>query len=96
MVNRPSSREYVACILAGLTMALGCMAILVAVVFIAPRAAPSLWLGVPVGTIAGMVIIHRRFPADTYIIGLAFVPIVGTVLGFVAFQVYWSVLRNVL
>ena len=78
------------------TMALGCMAILVAVVLMAPRAAPSLWLGVPVGTILGMVVIHRRFPADTYVIGLAFVPIVVVLLGFAAFQVYWSVLGNVL
>ena len=58
--------------------------------------APALWLGVPVGTIAGMVVIHRRFAADAYIIGLAFVPIVGTLLSFAAFQVYWSVLGDVL
>ena len=77
-------------------MALGCMAIFIAIVFIAPRAAPALWLGVPVGTIAGMRIIHRRFPAESYIIGLAFVPIVGTLLGLAAFQVYWSVLGDVL
>ena len=67
-----------------------------AVVFIAPRAAPVLWLGAPVGTIAGMLVIHRRFPAETYLIGLAFVPIVGTLLSFAAFQVYWSVLGDVL
>lgn len=77
-------------------MALGCMAIFIAIVFIAPRAAPVLWLGVPIGTFAGMLVIHRRFPAETYIIGLAFVPIVGVLLSFAAFQVYWSVLDNVL
>lgn len=96
MADRPSAWEYVAGILAALTMALASMAIFVAVVFIAPRAAPSLWLGVPVGTIIGMLVIHRRFPADTYVIGLAFVPIVVMLLGFAAFQVYWSVLGNVL
>ena len=96
MANRPSARDYVAGILVGLTMAIGCMAVFVAIVLIAPRAAPVLWLGVPVGTIAGMVVIHRRFAADTYVIGLAFVPIVGTLLSLAAFQVYWSVVGDVL
>ena len=96
MLKRPSARDYAAGILAALTMAFGSMAIFIAVVFIAPGAAPALWLGVPVGTIAGMLVIHRRFPADTYMIGLAFVPIVFMFLGFAAFQVYWSVLGNVL
>ena len=94
MAHHPTIRDYLAGILAGLTMAIGCMAIFVAVVFIAPAAAPALWLGVPVGTIAGMLVIHRRFPADTYVIGIAFVPVVATLLGFAAFQVYWSVLGD--
>jgi hypothetical protein len=96
MANHPPARDYVTGILAALTMALGCMAIFIAIVFIAPRAAPALWLGVPAGTIAGMLVIHRRFPAESYIIGLAFVPIVCTLLSFAAFQVYWSVLGDVL
>jgi hypothetical protein len=94
MANHPTVRDYVAGILAALTMAIGCMAIFIAVVFMAPAAAPALWLGVPVGTIAGMLVIHRRFPADTYVIGIAFVPVVATLLGFAAFQVYWSVLGD--
>lgn len=96
MANRASARDYVAGILAALTMALVCMAIFIAVVLIAPRAAPALWLGAPIGTFLGMLVIHRRFPADTYVIGLAFVPVVVLLLGFAAFQVYWSILGNVL
>lgn len=96
MANRPSARDYAAGTLSALTLSIACMAIFIGIVFVAPRAAAALWLGVPVGTVVGLWAIHRRFPADTYVIGLAFVPIVFVLLAFAAFQVYWTVLGNVL
>ncbi len=101
MENRPSRdragvARYVLGIIAALTVSVGCMALIIGTVLVAPAAMPVLWIGVPFATFCGMLIVHRRFPADTYVIGLIFVPVVTALLGIAALQVSWSVGGNAL
>ena len=88
------SRGPIAAIGWGFTASLACMAVFVGAVMVSPITAPALWLGVPASLVLGMVIIHRRVPRDSYIIGLVFVPIVGALLTLAALQVYWTVLGD--
>jgi hypothetical protein len=81
-------------VLAGFGAAAAVMLGVIAIVVMAPRAAPVLWLGVPAGTFAGMWVIHRRLPKESYIIGLVFVPLVALVLAVAAFEIYWNVLGD--
>lgn len=94
--NRVTIAQYASGIVAALTMSAGCMALVIAAVLLAPDAMAFVWIGVPVATFCGMLVIHRRFPADTYVIGLVFVPVVAALLWFAALQVSWTIGGNAL
>lgn len=94
--SRITIAQYTSGIVAALTMSAGCMALVIAVVFVAPAAMPFVWIGVPLATFSGMLVIHRRFPADTYVIGLVFVPAVAALLWLAALQVSWTIGGNAL
>ena len=94
--RRITPAQYASGIAAALTMSVACMAIVIAVVLAAPAAMPFVWVGVPLATVCGMLVVHRRFPADTYVIGLAFVPIVAGLLWLAALQVSWTIGGNAL
>lgn len=96
VTRRPRLAAYASGILAALAMSAGCMALVVAAVVVAPAAMPFVWVGVPIATFCGMMIVHRRFPADTYVIGLVFVPVVAALLWLAAVQVSWTVGGNAL
>lgn len=85
---------YVGVILTATGVSMCWFALFVGVVFVLPATAPALWLAVPGSVLAGMIVIARRLPEQTYPIGLVFVPIMCAVLSLAVLQVYWSVLGD--
>jgi hypothetical protein len=94
--RRAGIARYASGIAAAITMSAGCMALVIAAVVIVPAAMPLVWIGVPIATFCGMLVVYRRFPADTYVIGLVFVPVVAALLCLAALQVSWTIGGNAL